>query len=73
MTLKHILRGWRTARGAFLHPRRIFLEIGLFSGFSKAEVNEYIAATRNRRGRKASHSESPLAAPLLRFAAYLGQ
>ena len=35
------------------------------------EVNEYIAATRNRRGRKASHSESPQAAPITAFSAYL--
>ena len=44
---------------AILHPRRIILEIGLFSGLSKPKVNEYIAATRNRRGRKTFATESP--------------
>ena len=48
---------------AILHPCRIFLEIGLFSGLYKPEINEYIAATRNRRGRKTFAMESPQAAP----------
>ena len=48
---------------AILHPRRIFLEMGLFSGFFKAEVSEYIAVKRNERGRKSFTMESPLAAP----------
>ncbi len=37
------------ARGAFLHPRRIFLEMGLFSGLSKPEANEYIASRSKAR------------------------
>ena len=46
--------------------------MGLFSGLYKPEVNEYIAATRNRRGRKTFAAESPQAAPLLRLSACLG-
>ena len=34
---------------AILHPRRIFLEMGLFSGLSKPEVNEYIASRSKAR------------------------
>ena len=44
--------------------RRIFLEIGLFSGLSKPEVSEYIAA-RSKARRKTFAIESPQAAPLL--------
>ena len=35
---------------AILHPRRIFVEIGLFSKFFKTEVSEYIAS--KSKGRK---------------------
>ena len=49
---------------AILPPRRIFFEMGLFSGLYKLEVNEYIAATRNRRGRKTFAMESLQAAPI---------
>ena len=45
--------------------------MGLFSGLYKPEVNEYIAATRNRRGQKTFVTKSPQAAPLLRLSAYL--
>ena len=34
---------------AIPHPRRIFLEIGLFSELFKAEVSEYIAARSKAR------------------------
>ena len=55
------------------HPpsHRIFVEMGLFSELYKPEVNEYIAATRNRRGQKTFVTKSPQAAPLLRLSAYL--
>ena len=36
------------AQGAF-HPRRIFVEIGLFSRFFKTEVNEYTASKSKAR------------------------
>ena len=32
-----------------LHPRRIFLEIGLFSGLFKSEVNEYSCRKKQAR------------------------
>ena len=53
---------------AILHPRRIFVEIGLFSGFSKAEVNEYIASRSKARPEDFRNGRPPSRAKL-RFTA----
>ena len=55
---------------AILHPRRIFLEMGLFSGLFNSEVSDYIAVVNSRRGRKAFVEESPQAAPVVRFSLF---
>ena len=57
---------------AVLHSRRNFLEIGLFSGLYKPEVNEYIVATRNRRGRKTFRHQKPSSRAITAFSAHLG-
>ena len=55
---------------AILHPRRIFVEIGLFSEIFKTEVNEYIVS-RSKARPEDFRNEKPSSRAKLRFTAHL--
>ena len=55
---------------AILHPRRIFVEIGLFSGLYKPEVNEYIAF-RSKARPKDFRNEKPTSRAITAFSAHI--
>ena len=55
---------------AILHPRRIFLEIGLFSGLYKPEVSEYIAS-RSKARQEDFRNGKPSSRAITAFTAYL--
>ena len=55
---------------SILHPRRIFLEIGLFSRFFKTEVNDYIAF-RSKARPETFRNGKPAGRAITAFSDYL--